>query len=346
MTDQSPNVTVIIPTYNEERYIDECLKSIVHSDYPSEKLDIIVVDGRSSDGTISLVNEWVSRSHNIRLLENPRRSFPSGINIGITAALGELLAIMSAHSTHPPNYISQCVKFQKLYSADNVGGMLIAQPIESTIVAKSISSAVTHPFGAGNSRFKIGVQKPSWVDTVFGGCYKREVFDKIGLFDENLVRCSDIELNRRLRRAEGRILLVPQIRAYYHPKSSLLGYWNQTYKNGLWVTYPLKFKTRIFSLRHLVPLLFVGSVLFTGILSPFSPLFFWAALSIISLYFFTSLLVSSKIAWTNKEIRFLPLMPVVFSIRHIAYGIGSLVGIMKVLGSKDFWSNLPKTKVI
>jgi len=326
-----PLVSIIIPCRNEKRYIGKCLSSILGQDYPKEKLEVLVVDGMSEDKTREIIGEYSKKYPFIKLLDNPKKFTNFAFNIGIKKSKGEIITIMGAHAGYKKDYISKCLKYLRKYNADNVGGVMRTLPSENTIFAKTIAFSLSHPFGAGGSYFRIGSKKPRLVDTVFGGCYKREVFDKIGLFNENLIRSQDMEFNLRLRRAGGKILLVPDIISYYYPKSNLKDFFLHNFQDGIWAIYPLKFVKAPFKIRHYIPLIFVGSLISSLFLSVFFPFFFWLFIFIFGLYFLTNLYFSTKIAFPEKDLRYLFLMPIAFASRHFGYGIGSLWGLIKLL---------------
>jgi glycosyltransferase involved in cell wall biosynthesis len=327
-----PVVSVIIPCRNEEEFIGPCLESIVQSSYPQGRTEVLVVDGRSRDMTRSIVEGYARRNPRIRLLDNPRGIIPAAMNVGIRNATGEVIVKMDAHSTYDRDYIATCVKHLLGFGADGVGGVLVTVPMKDTIVARAVARAVSHPFGAGNSYFRIGSRVPRWVDAAAFGCYRREVFDNVGVYNEALVRSSDSDLNRRLTRAGGRILLVPTAVIYYYASSySFGGFWKHNFSDGLWVVYPLKFGARVFSWRHLVPLAFVFSVMSIGALSLFSTIFLWSLLVLLGSYGVASGLSAIHVAGKEGSWRLLFLMPLAFAVRHVAYGLGSLVGLLRVL---------------
>ncbi len=169
------------------------------------------------------------------------------------------------------------------------------------------------------------------MDTVPFGCYKKEVFEKIGLYNENLARSQDMDFNIRLTKAGGKILLVPSIVSYYYPKSNLKNFFLHTSKSGIWAIYALRFAKAPMRLRHYIPFIFVLSLLGTGLLGIFFSIFFWLFLCIIGLYILISGFFSARVAVKQKDIRFLFLMLVVFAARHIGYGIGSVCGLFKML---------------
>ena len=284
------------------------------------------------DGTRKIIEEYIRQYPYIKLLENPKKFTPFALNTGIRNSKGEIIIRMDAHATYIKDYISKCVKYLKEYNADNVGGTVKIIPKTNTLIDKTIAFSLSNPFGVGNAYYKSGYSgQPKWVDTVFGGCYKREVFEKIGLFNENLVRSQDMEFNLRLKKAGGKILLVPDIIAYYYPKSNFKEFFVHNFEDGVWITYPLKFRIKAFCWRHLMPLIFVSSLIGTIILGTFTPIFFWLFLTIIVMYLLTNIYFSMKIAAKQKDIRYLFLIPVAFATRHIGYGLGSVWGLIKLI---------------
>jgi len=350
-------VSIIIPCRNEEKFIGPCLESILRQDYPRENFEVLVIDGMSEDGTREIVEQYtdmslrgeaeaissVQRSEGLpgslsslamtlKLLDNPRKITPCALNIGIKNAKGKIILWMSAHNRYEKDYVSKCVKYLNEYNADNVGGIMITLPRNETFIGKAIAAILSHPFGVGNSVFRTGSKEPKWVDTVFGGCYKREVFDKIGLFNEKLPRGQDMEFNLRLKKAGGKTLLVPEIVSYYYALSDLKSFCRHNFINGVWAILPFKFsKIMPVSLRHLVPFLSVLSLLGTGILSFFLPFFLWLFLGIIGLYLLTNLYFSVKIALRKKNIKYLVTMLLLFALLHFGYGFGSICGAVRLL---------------
>ena len=324
-------ISIIIPCRNEENFIGKCLETILKQDYPKENLEVLVVDGMSQDKTHKIVEQYAAnhKSLTIRLLDNPKKYTPFSLNIGIKESKGELIMVMGAHAGYERDYVSRCVKHLRESGADNVGGALKTMPSQNTLVAEAVALALSSFFGAASS-FRTGSKEPKEVDTVFGGCYKREVFDKIGYFNENLIRSQDFDLNMRLKKAGGKIMLFPDIVAYYYPSSDFSHFVKHNFQDGVWVTYPLKFGLKAFSLRHLVPLLFVVAILITFALSYFS---FWSQflfVIIFGTYMLLNLFFSFIIALKNGPKYFL-VLPTIFIYRHIPYGLGSLWGFIKML---------------
>lgn len=337
--DATPFVSIVIPCRNEKNFIAGCLDSILHSDYPIDRLEILVVDGRSEDGTREIVEGYTRRYPCIKLVDNPRRTIPVAMNLGIGNSTGSLVMKMDAHSTYDSGYISNCIKYISQHNADNVGGILKTTPRTDTLMARAIALALSHPFGAGNSHFRIGSKKPMWVDTVFGGCYRREIFSQVGLFNEDLPKGSDIDLNVRLRRAGGRILLVPEIVAYYYSDATLLDFWKHNFVDGAGIFYRSKFGSRPLIWRHHVAFAFVSGLIVLGLLSLVLPIFLWPLVGLVGSYCLAICLSSLQIAAKNKGPRLLFVLPLAFATRHVAYGLGSLVGLLHLLVPKRYGKN-------
>ncbi|WP_367357256.1 glycosyltransferase family 2 protein [Mesotoga sp.] len=328
---KEPLVSVVIPCRNEEKTIKRCLDSLIHSDYPLNRLEIFVVDGKSEDRTREVVNMISSENSQIRLLSNDKRITPVARNIGVEAARGDYIMFFDAHSTASFDYIRKCVELIQETGADNVGGVLKTLPSEETILGRVISEVLSSRFGVGGSKFRTGVETVQEVDTVPFGFYRREVFDKIGLFNENLVRNQDIEFNLRLKRADGKILLSPEIQLTYLSRSDFRSFLKNNFGNGFWVVYASRFSKTPFSLRHLVPMVFTIFLLF-GLLLPFLPVFFtylWLIPS--ALYVALDLLFSLRIMSKCTENVFLFLAFFLFPLLHAFYGMGSIAGLFRLI---------------
>ena len=309
MTVSTPFVSIIVPCLNEERHISACLDSIVANDYPKDKLEILVVDGMSKDKTRGIVEKF-----KIQLLDNPKVITPAAMNVGIKNAKGDIIIKMDAHCVYAKDYISKCVEHLEGSGADNVGGVLQSVPAKNTLMAKAIAVCLSHFFGTGGSYFRTGVSEPREVDTVAFGCYRKEVFQKIGLFNEKMEKIEDLELNSRLRRAGGKIMLFPDIKAMYYPSSDTLGnFFKHNVTDGIWAILPLRYGFHV-SFRHLIPLVFVLTL----------PLSIWPYLAL-------SLFFSVQVALREKDLRLFFAMLLAFAARHVGYGIGSLVGLLKLL---------------
>jgi len=199
----SPFISIIIPCRNEEDYISPCLDSILAQDYARDRMEILVADGMSTDRTKDILLDYVKNHPTVHFFENPKKIVTMGLNILIKQSKGEFILRMDAHTKFPKNYISKCIQYIQEYKVDNVGGVIVTLPGNNTLSAKAIALAMSSTFGVGNSYFRTGVKEPRMVDTVPFGCYRREIFNKIGLFDEDMVRSQDAEFNLRLIKSGG-----------------------------------------------------------------------------------------------------------------------------------------------
>jgi len=311
-----PSVSLIIPCRNEKNFIAKCLDSLIQQDYPKKNLEVLIIDGMSDDGSRDIIKRYSQNYSFIKILDNPRRFTPVAMNIGVKNAKGNFVAILSAHAKYKNNYVSTNVHFADKYKTDCVGGIQITMPNNKTLIAQSITLALSSSFGVGNAYYRVGrVRDPRDVDTVPFPFYKKEVFQKVGVFNEKLIRGQDMELNIRLKKAGGKILLHPEIISYYYPNpTTFKNFFLYNFKNGFWVIYSFKFAKMPLRLRHYVPLIFVLS----------SPLSIWP-------YVLLSLFFSSQIAIENKDFRLFFVMPLVFGARHFGYGLGSVWGLIKLL---------------
>jgi glycosyltransferase involved in cell wall biosynthesis len=338
---EQPFVSIIIPCRNEEKFIDKCLDSIIANDYPRNYLEALVIDGMSEDGTRAVIESYARQYPWIRLIENPREITPVALNIGIKNARGEIIIWMSAHNHYEKDYISRSVENLDKYGADNVGGIMRTMPRVDNFIGRSIVASLSHRFGVGNSYFRLHTNEPHWVDTVFGGCYRRGVFDRVGRFNESLVRGQDMEFNLRLKKAGAKTLLVPDIVSYYYARSDIKSFWIHNFTNGVWAILPFLYSPIIpVSWRHLVPLAFVGSLIIVAALGLLWTPFFWLFLIILGSYVLASFASSFQIAWREHETKYLIWMPFVFGMLHFAYGFGSLWGGVRMLSSPLFWRRL------
>lgn len=321
-------VSIIIPVYNEGKYIAKCLDSLLSQNFPHERLEILLVDGGSIDNTRNIINSYKQKHPFIRLLINPDRIVPKAMNIGIKAANGNVIIRMDAHTYYADDYVSKCVETLNTKDADNVGGTIKTLPGDESLVAEAISLATSNIFGVGNSKFRIS-SKAEYVDTVPFGAFRKEVFDRIGLYNENLVRNQDIELNSRIIKNGGKIYLNPEIKCYYHNRSNIKELWEQNFKNGMWNIYTTSISSDSLSSRHFIPLLFIASLLSSCLISCFMSFGKIILLGVVIPYFLLTIFFSAKIA-INNQIRLMILLPNLFFILHTSYGFGSLWGILTI----------------
>ncbi|MBS3772149.1 MAG: glycosyltransferase family 2 protein [Bacteroidales bacterium] len=318
-------VSIIIPCRNEKDHIGACMHSLLNNDYPQK--EFIVVDGLSNDGTREIISEFAQRYVNVKLINNSRYITPIALNLGLDEADGEYVLIAGAHATFPLNYITEMVRRINLFDdAAGIGGALNTVA-ENTLIAQSIVKVITDKMGVGNSMFRVGVNGPVKVDTLPYGLYKKEVFHKIGKYDERLVRNQDIELARRMWRYGEYLYLFSDIKCNYHFKGSFSNLARMNFKNGLWNVFTFYITKHLSSLstRHYIPLLFVLALLGPVILAFLSePVFVFVSLTIAVIYFTLIIFKSVKLADKHSRIIYLIWS---FCVLHFSYGLGSLLGL-------------------
>lgn len=354
-----PFITVLIPCRNEQGFIACCLNSVVNNGYPTDRLTVLVVDGMSDDGTRAVLEAYVRDHSCVRVIDNPGRTTPMALNLGLREARGEAVLRVDAHACVEPGYIQACVNALNEYGADVVCGVMRTVPSSASPMGKAIAAALSHPFGVGNSYFRIHVSRPTWVDTVFCGCYRREAFDRVAAserivdneaeeagdnaagcrepFNAALIRGQDMDFSQRLRKIGGRMLLLPDIRSEYYARSTLRSFWRQNWSNGVWAILPFAYSggTPI-SLRHVIPLGFVGSVLVTAAGGRTLPPLWWLSGGILGAYGMVNVAASLHAAWRERSLSRMVLMPFVFATLHLGYGLGSLWGLVRLIGLPQF----------
>ncbi len=333
MSGERLRLSVVIPCRNEARFIRTCLDSILASDYPVSHLEILVVDGLSDDGRRAIAAECAARHPVPPVVDNPQRTTPSGLNLGVRRASGDVIVRMDAHAGYPADYLSRLVAWLERSGADNVGGVLETQPGDDTVMARAIAVGVSHWFGVGNSYFRIGTREPRWVDTVPFGCFRREVFDRIGMFDEELVRSQDHEFNLRLIRSGGRILLAPDVVCRYYARETAAKLARTYFQYGVFRPLVARKLGATPTLRHTVPALFVAGVVGGGALAAWLPVVAVMLTLVLSAYA-TLAITASLGARRRLGARGSLALCLVFVTLHASLGAGFIVGLMRLLGKR------------
>ncbi len=325
-----PSVTLVVPCRNEERYIRKCLDSILNNDYPKDRLEILVVDGMSEDGTRRIVQEYAGKFPWLCLMDNPKKNVYAGMNLGMARSKGEVLFKMDAHSAFEKDYISRCVKALQNTGADNVGGKFVIKPGDDTSMAKAIALAMAHPFGIGRYyQWMNSLKQPTEVETVSFGCFRKALLAQKQLsFNEQLSRGGDSEFNMRLREKGGRIVLVPDIVFKYFARPNLKALWKHQFSCSYWVVYWTRFGCKL-TFRSFLPMIFVVglfclfavSMLFPGLSSP--------CILILSMYGIACFYFSWQPAVKQRDIRIFFLMPLVFGTIHFSRGLGAVNGLWR-----------------
>ncbi len=330
--DNLPLVSVIMPVRDEAAYIERSLGSVLAQDYPADRLEILVVDGMSHDGTREYVAAAQAARSNLRLLDNPRGIVPPGLNIGIAQARGDIIVRVDGHCEIAPDYVRRCVEHLLAGGVEAVGGPI--ETIGETEEAQSIALAMSSWFGVGGSAFRTINDRPMLVETVAFPAYTRETLRRLGPFDEELVRNQDDEYNYRLLKSGGRILLSPNIRSRYYSRGNLRKLWRQYYQYGFWKVRVMQKHPRQMRWRQFVPPVFVatllGSSLFALFLRPFRYL-----LAIILILYATATLGASLSLGRAHGPRHVPRLLLIHPILHLSYGLGFLAGLWHFAGRRE-----------
>lgn len=316
-------VTLLVAMRNEERFIERCLRSILDQDYPPELLETLVFDGRSTDRSRELAERLIEGRSGWLVADNPGIAQSHGWNLGIERAGGEVVGIVSAHAELAPDYVSRAVETLTRTGADLVGGPVHAQGL--SYAGETIALATSSPFGVGNARAHY-TSREEEVDTVFQGLCLREMYERIGVFDEEMVRNQDDELSYRLRASGGRIVCNPEIRSLYYNRTSLRSLARQYFHYGFWKVRVLQKLPRQMQARQFVPAAFVAGLVGTSgwaLLAPHGTV----ALGLLAGTYAAANLAASVIAAKRNGIRYLPALPVAFATLHLSYGAGFLTGL-------------------
>lgn len=329
-------VSVICPIYNEERFIARCIESVVAQDYPKEKLEVFFVDGMSKDSTRRIVGDYASEYEFLHLLDNPDKTVPYALNTGIKASTGDVVIRIDGHCTYPTNYISTLVTWQTRLHADNVGAVWNTLPARDTSVCHAIAAASSHKFGVGNSLHKVGADKVTETDTVPFGCFPRSVFDRVGMFDTDLVRNQDDEFNARIINAGGKIFLIPNLVIDYYARDNVSKMIRMYYQYGLFKPLVNKKLGSPATVRQFFPMLFILGIVLGGLMSL---VWNWIAIpyiAVLTLYAILALMFSVQEAVHRRKPLLVLILPPMFLLVHLSYGWGYLVGIYKLLTHGKF----------
>ena len=308
---------------NEAAHIAGSLESLAAQDVGVDDFEVVVVDGDSTDGSPEIVEEWARSNRNVRLRRNPSRTTPFGLNEGIRHARANVIVILGAHATVASDFIRENLRALDRSQADAVGGAMEA--VGTDPFAAAAATAIASRFGVGAIAFRQSTQE-GFVDTAAFAAYRRHVFERIGLFDEELVRDQDDELNYRLRAGGGRIFLTPRIRSRYVARSSPARLWRQYFGYGLWKVRVLQKHPLTMQPRHFVPALSIGAGSALIAAGCFDLRALWAA-AVLAATYVTCVIGASATIAARSGWRHLPRLLAIFPILHFAYGLGSLFGL-------------------
>lgn len=324
-----PLVSVIIPVRNEATHIARTLRAILAQDYPSSRTEVIVVDGMSSDGTRDIVRSFQAKQPRIRLVDNPGKIAPTGLNAALRLVSGSIIIRIDGHCEPAPDYISRCTHHLRKGNIDGVGGPI--DTIGDSFVAKVIAAAMSSPFGVGGSAFRTVKNRAMEVETIAFPAYTRRAIQKTGLYDEQLVRNQDDEYNYRLIKLGGTLLLSPDIRSRYFSRASLRSLWRQYFQYGFWKVRVMQKHPRQMRLRQFVPPTLVMTLIVLAVASAWPGPGRIAILAVIAAYL-AALLLGSFCTSRHTGWSYLPIFPFVFATIHLSYGLGFIAGLLR------FWN--------
>ena len=330
-------LSVICPIYNEEKYIEQFIDSILQQDYPKDDMEILLVDGMSKDKTRDIIAGYSLKYPFLRLIDNPQQTVPYAMNNGIMSSNGSIIIRLDAHAEYPSNYFSVLVKqLNELNGAENVGGVCITLPCNKTAVAISIAECLSNKFGMGNSYFRVGAKGVMSVDTVPFGCFHKHLFDKIGLYDTDMVRNQDDELNGRIIKNGGKIYLLPDVEIKYYARDKISKVRKMFYQYGLYKPLGNKKLGAPATVRQFFPLLFVLGLIIGLFLSIAFPKLMPFYLGVFFLYLLIGLFQGVKSAMKTKCWPCIFIMPYIFMNIHISYGLGYMHGLWKIMTGDNF----------
>lgn len=333
----SVELSIVVACRNEIGHIRGFLDSLAGQELEGIGWEAVIADGLSEDGTRDALEEFGKAHSNVRIVSNPGRIVSTGLNAAIQEARGEIIIRMDAHTTYAPDYCRRSMELLRSTGADNVGGP--ARTVAKGAVARAVAAAYHSPFSTGGARFH-NEDYEGWVDTVPYGCWRKATLQRIGLFDENLVRSQDDELNLRLSRAGGRIWQSPAVVSWYAPRSRFSGLFRQYFQYGFWKVAVIRKHRLPGAWRHLVPVAFVLGV--AGLpagaaLAAAAGAAGWATLlsniwlGCLAAYASANLAASAATA-SKRGWDILVYLPAVFATYHVSYGLGFLLGLFRFTG--------------
>lgn len=319
-----PRVSIVIPCRNEAGFISRCLASLELAVLDHERTTVLVCDGLSTDGTRAEIAEFTRRSPWIILLDNPERTTPHALNLGLRHKAFDVGIILGAHAEVEPDFVALNLEVLRTDTRVGCAGGVITSEYGDAR-SRRIGSAMAHPFGVGSAHFRTGLRS-GYVDTVAFGAYRREVFEHVGWFNEALVRNQDDEFNYRVTSAELKVRLDPRIRSRYHVRASYAKLFRQYRQYGYWKVYVSKLHGAITTVRQLVPAAWVASLAIGLVGCLWCPMLIWPFLAVIVLYLGAGTVSAFQASARTGDV---PGVLLAFVVLHLAYGIGYWQGILR-----------------
>ena len=327
---QFPDISILIAVRNEATHLDDCLKALANLDYPSENIEILLIDGMSDDGTPEIIARWANRDRRIKILQNPKRSVSCGMNLGIAATKSDYILWISGHAIVKPGHIKQCLETMEQTGAAAVGGVLTTRG--TTAIGKINAAVLSHPFGVGGGEHRVG-GRSGWVQVVTMALYRKDAILAAGGFDETLPRSQDNDLHHRMNNIGHRSYLDVAINPEYLCRNTLRGLLRQAWSNGFWNIVLTRRGHGGFSLRHYVPIAFVGGQVLLLVAAMFFKEALWILAGALGFYLACAVVASIHAAIKNRLWWQVLLLPLWFGALHYTYGLASIAGAVKPLGS-------------
>lgn len=332
----SETVSVVIPCYNEERFIGKALEQLADQ-FESDRYEIIVVDGLSDDRTRAVIDEFRKRRPDLSvlLIDNPARNIPTALNLGIAGAKGNIIARMDAHAVPSKGYIRRCVEVLQTSSAGAVGMPCLVRPGADTLVARAIAAAVSHPFGIGDAKYRLGSGGPPQeaVDTVAFACFRKSLWKELGGYNESLHTNEDYDFNYRVRSSGRQVILDRAGHCDYFARTTLKALASQYVRYGGWKAEMIRLHPRSTKLRHLVAPLFVASILVLAIAGIFWKPAWWLLLIEVVTYLICACLSGWQAAKrANEGFAMALAMPLIFATIHLSWGSSFLIRLLRPSG--------------
>jgi len=323
-----PLVTIAMPAFNEEGHIEACIRSVQAQDYPADRIEILIADGRSTDRTREILAALSAEDPRIRMIDNPERLQAAGLNHIVRDARGDVIVRMDVHCEYAPSYVRACIETLERTGADNVGGAQRARA--SSPFQRALCAALNSPLGVGNAKYRSADQE-GFVDTVFLGAFRRKVFEAVGLYDPRAITNEDAELNQRLIASGGKVYLSREIEVHYVPRGSFRKLAEQYYKYGRGRARTLLKLGRFLSLRPAIPFLMVmggAAMILVPPLWPIAP----AALAAYALA------TGAEAVRVGRELgpAAVPTVWAIFPVLHLSHGIGFAAGLLRYLRTPDW----------
>ncbi len=328
-----PRVTIAMPAFNEEHYIEACIASVQAQDYPAHLIEILVADGRSTDRTREILARLAVADPRIQMIDNPDKLQAAGLGLMVKAATGDVIVRMDVHCEYAPDYVRACVETLEKTGADNVGGAQRARA--KTPFQRALCAALGSPLGVGGAKYR-SPESEGFVDTVFLGAFRRKVFELVGLWDPKAITNEDSELNQRILESGGQIYLARDIVVHYYPRGDFKSLATQYYKYGRGRARTLLKLGRFTNLRPMIPF---GMVVGAATLLALPPLWPVAAAA------FTTYALASGVEAVrlgrHVGVAAIPTVWAIFPTLHASHGAGFAAGLWQYLRHPD-WPATPE----